>query len=63
LGKTLPKAKAAIKKNHCRTGKVTRAYSKRFKRGRVIVQKPKAGKRLPAGSKVRLVVSKGRRRH
>lgn len=62
LGKTLTKAKAAIKKGRCRTGKVTRAYSKRMKKGRVLAQRPKAGKRLVNGAKVNLVLSRGKRR-
>ena len=61
VGKTLAKAKTAIAKSHCRTGKVTRAYSKRVRKGRVVSQKPRAGKTLANGAKVNLVVSRGRR--
>jgi beta-lactam-binding protein with PASTA domain len=39
---------------------VTRRYS-RIKRGRVISQRPRPGKRLKPGAKVRLVVSKGKK--
>ncbi len=60
-GKRLSKARAAIKRNHCRTGKVTRAFSKKVKQGSVLSQRPKAGKRLANGAKVNLVVSRGKR--
>jgi hypothetical protein len=58
-GKTLRGAKRAIKKAHCSPGKVTRAFSKSVKKGRVISQKPRPGKKLAAGARVRLKVSKG----
>jgi hypothetical protein len=61
-GKTLRAAKRAIRKAHCSVGKVTRAFSARVKKGRVISQKPKPGKKLAAGSKVKLKVSKGKRK-
>jgi beta-lactam-binding protein with PASTA domain len=50
-----------IARVNCRAGKVSRLYSKRVKRGRVISQKPKFGAVLPGGSTVNLVVSLGRR--
>jgi uncharacterized delta-60 repeat protein len=59
-GKTVKAAKKAIKRAHCSLGKVTKAFSAKVKKGRVISQKPKAGKKLAPGSKVRLKVSKGR---
>jgi hypothetical protein len=61
-GKRLPAAKRAVRKAHCSVGKVTRAFSKSVKKGRVISQKPKPGKKLAAGSKVKLKVSKGKKR-
>ena len=61
-GKTLARAKAAIARAHCRTGKVTHAYSKKVRKGRVVSQSPKAGKRLTHGARVKLVVSRGKRR-
>jgi beta-lactam-binding protein with PASTA domain len=45
----------------CRVGKVTRTYSKRVRKGRVISQMPKFGAVLQAGGKVNLVISKGRK--
>jgi uncharacterized delta-60 repeat protein len=60
-GKTLRAAKRAIRKAHCSVGKVSKAFSTRVTKGRVISPKPRAGKRLAPGSKVRLKVSKGTR--
>jgi hypothetical protein len=62
VGKTLAKAKAAIKRRHCRTGRVARAFSKKVRSGRVLAQRPKAGKHLPKGARVNLVISRGKRR-
>jgi uncharacterized delta-60 repeat protein len=59
-GKTVKAAKKAIKRAHCSVGKVTKAFSAKVKKGRVISQKPKAGKKLAPGAKVKLKVSKGR---
>ena len=60
-GKTLKAAKRAIGKAHCSAGKVMKAFSGKIKRGRVISQQPKPGKKLAAGSKVKLTVSKGKK--
>lgn len=61
-GKKLRAAKRALRKAHCSPGKVTKAFSRSVKKGRVISQKPKPGKKLPAGSKVKLKVSKGKKK-
>ncbi|HEY6836643.1 MAG TPA: PASTA domain-containing protein [Gaiellaceae bacterium] len=61
VGLTLAKAKAAIRKRHCRPGRVARAFSGTVRTGRVVAQHPKARKRLPSGARVDLVVSRGRR--
>jgi beta-lactam-binding protein with PASTA domain len=58
--KPLGAAKRAIAAAHCTTGKVSRAYSKKVKKGRVIKQKPAAGTELANGGKVNLTVSRGR---
>ena len=50
-GKKLKKAKKALKKAHCRLGKVR---GKHRKHGKVKRQKPKPGTILPAGSKVNI---------
>jgi PASTA domain-containing protein/List-Bact-rpt repeat protein len=61
-GKKLRAAKRALRKAHCSAGKVTTAFSRSVKKGRVISQKPKPGKKLAAGSKVKLKVSKGKKK-
>jgi uncharacterized delta-60 repeat protein len=61
-GKTLAAARRAIGNAHCSVGKVTKAFSSKVKKGRVISQKPGPGKKLAAGSKVKLTVSKGKKR-
>jgi uncharacterized delta-60 repeat protein len=61
-GKTLKQAKKKIRAAHCRVGKVTKAYSKKVKKGRVISQKPKPGVTKPAGAKVAIKVSKGKKK-
>jgi hypothetical protein len=58
---TLATAKRALARINCRVGKVSWAYSK-VRKGRVISQKPKFGAVRPGGSKVNLVLSRGRRR-
>jgi beta-lactam-binding protein with PASTA domain len=62
VGKTLAKAKASIKSHHCKTGKVTKKASTSKKKGKVLSQKPKPGKKLANGGKVNLTVGKGGRR-
>jgi hypothetical protein len=59
-GQALSTAKRTIARANCRVGKIRRVYS-RVKRGHVISQKPEFGAVLPGGSKVDLVVSRGRR--
>lgn len=61
-GKTLPAARKAIRQARCRVGRIERRFSSRAKAGRVMAQAPRAGRRLPAGTRVNLVVSKGKRR-
>jgi PASTA domain/Divergent InlB B-repeat domain len=61
-GRRLGAAKSAIRRAHCRVGKIRRVYSPKVKSGRVVSQKPRPRTRLAAGSKVRLTVSKGKKR-
>jgi hypothetical protein len=61
VGKSLAAAKLALKQRHCGAGKVSSAYSKKTKKGKVSAQSKPAGRVLPAGTKVNLVVSRGRR--
>jgi FG-GAP-like repeat/PASTA domain len=59
---TLTAARRQLARVNCRVGKVGRAFSQTIQRGRVISQKPAFGAVRPAGTKVNLVVSKGKRR-
>jgi uncharacterized delta-60 repeat protein len=59
LGLSLGRARARIRSARCRVGRVTRVRSNR-RRGRVVSQRPRPGRRLPRGSRVHLVVSRGR---
>jgi beta-lactam-binding protein with PASTA domain len=59
VGVKLSAAKLTLKKAHCVTGSVSRAYSSKTKRGRVSAQSRKAGAVLAANAKVNLVVSRG----
>jgi hypothetical protein len=58
--KTLAAATSAIKAAHCSLGKVQKATSKK-KKGTVIAQNPPPGKKLAKGSKVNIVLSKGKK--
>jgi hypothetical protein len=62
VGTRVASAKRTIAKRHCRTGKVGYAYSRKRKRGIVISQSRRPGRVLPARSKIKLIVSRGRRR-
>lgn len=58
VGKTLQAAKRAIRKAFCSVGKVT-AVASSARKGRVVSQRPRHGKRVRPHTKIRLVVSKG----
>jgi PASTA domain len=60
-GKKVRAARKALKKAHCKVGKVKKRFSGKVKQGRVIKQKKGAGKVLPIGTKVGLKVSKGQK--
>jgi uncharacterized delta-60 repeat protein len=60
-GKTLASAQRMIRRAYCRTGAIDRRVSHLIA-GHVVSQSPARGARLPGGSKVNLVVSKGKRR-
>ncbi len=62
VGKKLAAAKAAIVRRGCRTGNIRRAYSRTIGKGRVSSQSRRAGRLVPARTKINLVVSRGRRR-
>jgi PASTA domain-containing protein/List-Bact-rpt repeat protein len=60
-GRLLRVARTRIRTARCSVGKIRWARSKK-RRGHVIAQKPSAGKTLPLGARVNLVVSRGHRR-
>lgn len=60
-GKTVTTARTALTTAHCSAGSISRLYSNQVARGRVISTAPLRGGRLPGGTRVALVVSRGRR--
>jgi beta-lactam-binding protein with PASTA domain len=60
-GQTVAVAKRSLAKRGCAMGRVSRAYSRRVRRGRIVGQRPGPGLRLRRGAKVAVVVSRGRR--
>jgi PKD repeat protein len=60
-GLTLAAAKTRLAANHCRLGRVTRAYSKTVKKSRILAQTPPAGRKLANGAKVNVVLSRGKK--
>ncbi|HEU5064805.1 MAG TPA: PASTA domain-containing protein [Gaiellaceae bacterium] len=59
VGKPLRRAKLLVRRAGCRIGAVRRARSRR-RAGRVVSQRPTAGRRVPLRTRVSLVVSAGR---
>jgi subtilisin family serine protease len=61
-GLTLIGAKRALVKRGCKLGRISRTYSRRVRRGRIVAQRPRPGLRLRRGGKVAVELSRGRRR-
>jgi eukaryotic-like serine/threonine-protein kinase len=61
-GLTLVGARRSLVKRGCALGRVSKTYSNRIRRGRVVGQRPGPGLRLRRGAKIAVVVSRGRRR-
>jgi beta-lactam-binding protein with PASTA domain len=61
-GKTLRTARTTLTRRRCRLGRVTRAYSAKVRTGRIIRQSRRPGARLARGTRVNVVVSRGKRR-
>jgi hypothetical protein len=59
-GMKLPAAEKALRRSHCKVGKIKKQTSHAVRRGRVTSTSPRAGRTVRAGSKVELFVSKGR---
>ena len=57
----LPKATLKLKRGGCARGKVKYVFSNKVKKGRVIAQSAKPGKKLKAKTKVKLTVSLGKK--
>src|SRR5262249_21518462 len=60
IGQKPKQARRAIVKHLCSVGKVTRGHSRNRLKGRVMGQKPRAGRLLPEHSRVRFKVGLGR---
>jgi hypothetical protein len=58
-GVTLRTAKRKLTRAGCKAGKVTYVASRKVKKGRVVKQATKAGRKLKLGAKVKLLVSRG----
>jgi beta-lactam-binding protein with PASTA domain len=58
VGKRLAAAKTRIRVAHCSVGKITRKHAAKAKRGRVIAQSPRPGRRLANHAKVNLTVGR-----
>ena len=58
---TLAEARARLARGRCRVGAIRYEHARFLSRGSVISQSPGFGAVLPAGGKVKLVVSLGRR--
>jgi beta-lactam-binding protein with PASTA domain len=60
--KTVAQARRQLAARRCALGRVSRAYSAKVKKSRIISQSRRPGARLPRGTKVNVRVSRGRRR-
>jgi hypothetical protein len=60
--KPVAAARRAVRRAGCRPGRIRRSYSASVRLGRVISQSPRAGARRAAGTKVNLVLSRGKKR-
>lgn len=60
-GKTLTAGRRALARRNCRVGKVRRLYSRTVRKGRILSQSRRPGARLPKGTKVAMVVSRGKK--
>jgi hypothetical protein len=61
-GKSTAQARRMLAARRCALGRITRAYSAKVRRGRIIRQSRRPGIRLPRGTRVHVAVSRGRRR-
>jgi beta-lactam-binding protein with PASTA domain len=61
-GKTLTQARKLLAAGRCALGRVTRVHSRLARAGKIVRQSRAPGTRLPRGTKVNVVVSRGVRR-
>ena len=61
-GKSVAQARRMLRAKRCSLGRVTRAYSARVGTGKIIRQSRRPAARFPRGTRVNVVVSRGRRR-
>jgi hypothetical protein len=61
-GKSVAQARRMLRAKRCALGRVTRSYSASVRRGKIIRQNRRPSARLPRGTRVNVVVSRGRRR-
>jgi peptide/nickel transport system substrate-binding protein len=61
-GRTVARARRMLSARRCALGRVRRAYSARMGRGKIVSQSRRPGARLRRGTRVNVVVSRGRRR-
>ena len=62
VNRRFPLSAFLIKAGHCRVGKIGYAASTKRRKGRVLRERPAAGRHLANGTKVSLVVGRGPRR-
>jgi uncharacterized delta-60 repeat protein len=62
-GRKVSKATTILKDAYCNRGQISNRISSKIERGEVISTTPKAGSRLPHGTKVKLLVSRGSTTH
>jgi PASTA domain/WD40-like Beta Propeller Repeat len=60
-GKTVARAKAALRARRCAPGRIKYAFHRTIKKGRVIAQSKRPGTRHPRNTRVHLTLSKGTR--
>ena len=58
-GRELTRARRLLARAHCAVGRIRRARSRHVRRGRVISQGHRAGRSLPGGARVGLLISAG----
>jgi subtilisin family serine protease len=61
-GQTVVRARGLLSRRRCRLGRVGRAYSRRVKKSKIVSQSRRPGVRVARGTRVNVVVSRGRRR-